>query len=84
MGELVFEFELLREEVLSREHDVGFSGETIDILLHAQQMLGSHLVAMTTDPDTAAQLLVCLLTSDTYKLVPITTLLLVIVVMRTS
>jgi len=76
LGELVVEFELLREEVLSREHDVGFSGETIDILLHAQQMLGSHLVAMTTDPDTATQLDENQL--KTVKLVPVTTLPLVI------
>jgi len=56
VAELVKAFEWLKDEVISHDHDVSFAGDTIDVLFHAQQMLGDHLVKMTPSPDLAAVL----------------------------
>ena len=56
MAELVKAFEWLKDEVISHDHDVSFAGDTTDVLFHAQQMLGNHLVKMTPSPDLAAVL----------------------------
>jgi len=56
MVEMVKAFEWLQDEVNSHDHDVSFAGETVDVLFHAQQMLGDNLVGMTPSPDVAAML----------------------------
>ena len=54
MSELVKSFDWLKDEVISRGHDVSFVGDTVDVLFHAQHMLGDRLVKMTPSPDIAA------------------------------
>jgi len=56
MAEMVKSFDWLKDEVISRGHDVSFAGDTVDVLFHAQHMLGDHLVKMTPSPDLAATL----------------------------
>jgi len=56
VAEIAKAFEWLKDEVISRGHDVSFAGDTADVLFHAQNMLGDHLVKMTPSPDTAATL----------------------------
>jgi len=54
MAEMVKAFEWLKDEVISNDHDVGFAGNTVDVVFHAQHMLGDRLVKMTPAPDVAA------------------------------
>jgi len=56
MAELVKSFEWLKYEVINHDHDVSFAGDTVDVLFHAQRMLGDRLVKMTPAPVTAALL----------------------------
>jgi len=49
--ELIASFDSLKQEVLRRDHDVGFAGETIDVISHALNMLGSRLVKMEPSID---------------------------------
>ena len=51
MRELIVSFESLKDEVLSHDHDVGFAGETTDIVNHALNMLGSRLVKLEPSID---------------------------------
>jgi len=56
MAELEKAFEWLKNEVIHHDHDVSFAGSTVDVLFHAQHMLGDHLVKMTPAPNSAALL----------------------------
>jgi glycerol-3-phosphate O-acyltransferase 1/2 len=73
LGELVVEFDRLKEEILCRERDVGFAGATIDVVFHAQQMLGDRLVRVIPTSDVAV-LLDDKDQMNTVKLVPVTSL----------
>lgn len=56
MGEMVKAFDWLKDEVLNHDHCVSFIGDTVDVLFHAQHMLGDRLVSMIPLPDVAASL----------------------------
>jgi len=56
MVELVRWFEWLKDEVIGHGHDVNFGGDSVDVLFHAQHMLGDHIVTMNPPPQCAATL----------------------------
>jgi len=53
---MVKAFHWLKDEIINHNHDIGFDGETVDVLFHAQQMLSNRLVTMNPSPDLAATL----------------------------
>ncbi|PIK44077.1 putative glycerol-3-phosphate acyltransferase 1, mitochondrial [Apostichopus japonicus] len=50
MKQLQTDFDIVKEEVTSRRRDVGFSGETSDVIKHAMNILGPKLVKSEMRP----------------------------------
>lgn len=51
MCDLVTAFECQKQEVLCRDHDTSFAGDTVDVIAHALNMLGNHLVTVEPSID---------------------------------
>ena len=53
MTDVVARFDWLKQQVLDRGHDLGFSGRSWEVIAHAQQLLGDHLIKKTVIKNTA-------------------------------
>lgn len=50
MKQLQMDFDALKEDLVARRRDVGFSGKTSDVVKHAMKILGPNLVKSEMRP----------------------------------
>ena len=56
LADVVARFDWLKQQIMDRGRDLGFSGRSSEVIAHAQQMLGDNLIKRTVIKNTAKSL----------------------------